>query len=287
MVSPINPGGSESILGSLRQNRSNAQNSISRIASGQQSSFSQNSSSSALAAQLRSEIETLSQASSNIQSGNNLLQSAGGGIDAISQLTQRGREISIQAANGTLSSEQRDALGQELQSITSEIDRISQSTEFNDQSLLDGSLAPDSSQRLDIQTGSNSGDSINLNVVSGTSSQDLGLDNLDLSSSESSLQAAESFSQAENSLNAIQGQIGATSNRLQSTANSLSQRTEGLSQTISNLTGTNIPEEITNLRSNLSQIQASLSALGTQNNQNEATVGRLLNIHNSLLNLLN
>jgi len=278
MVSPINPGGSESILGSLRQNRSNAQNSISRIASGQQSSFSQNSSSSALAAQLRSEIETLSQASSNIQSGNNLLQSAGGGIDAISQLTQRGREISIQAANGTLSSEQRDALGQELQSITSEIDRISQSTEFNDQSLLDGSLAPDSSQRLDIQTGSNSGDSINLNVVSGTSSQDLGLDNLDLSSSESSLQAAESFSQAENSLNAIQGQIGATSNRLQSTANSLSQRTEGLSQTISNLTGTNIPEEITNLRSNLSQIQASLSALGTQNNQNEATVGRLLNI---------
>ncbi len=278
MVSPINSGGSESILGSLRQNRSNAQNSISRIASGQQTSFSQNPSASALSAQLQSEIETLSQASSNIQSGNNLLKSAGGGIDAISQLTQRGREISIQAANGTLSSEQRDALGQELQSITSEIDRISQSTEFNDQSLLDGSLAPDSSQSLDIQTGSSSGDSINLNIISGTSTSDLGLDNLDLSSSESSLQAAESFSQAENSLNAIQGQIGATSNRLQSTANSLSQRTEGLVQTVSNLTGTNIPEEITSLKSNLTQIQASLSALGTQNNQNEATIGRLLNI---------
>lgn len=278
MVSPINSGGSESILGALRQNRSNAQSSISRIASGQQTSFSQNSSASALSAQLRSEIETLSQTSSNIQSGNSLLQAAGGGIDSISQLTQRGREISIQAANGTLSSEQRDALGQELQSITNEIDRISQSTEFNDQSLLDGSLAPDSSQRLDIQTGSSSSDSINLNIISGASSQDLGLDNLDLSSSESSLQAAESFNQAENSLNAIQGQIGATSNRLQSTANSLSQRTEGLSQTVSNLTGTNVPEEITNLRSNLTQIQASLSALGTQNSQNEATIGRLLNV---------
>ncbi len=278
MVSPINSGQSENILSSLRQNRSNAQSSISRIASGQQTGFSQNPSASALSAQLRSEIETLSQASSNIQSGSNLLQSAGGAVDSISQLVQRGREISIQAANGTLSSDQRDALGQELQSITSEINQISQSTEFNGQSILDGSLAPDSSQRLDIQTGSNSNDSINLNVISGTSSQDLGLNNLDLSSSESSLQAAESFSQAESSLNSIQGQIGATSNRLQSTANSLSKRTEGLIQTTSNLTGTNIPEEITSLRSNLTQIQASLSILGSQNNQNEDTIGRLLNI---------
>ncbi len=278
MVSPLNSGQSENILNSLRQNRSNAQNSISKIASGQQTGFSQNPSAASLSAQLRSEIETLSQASSNIQSGNSLLQSAGGGVDAISQLVQRGREVSIQAANGTLSSEQRNALGQELESITSEINQISQSTEFNGQSVLDGSLAPDSSQRLDIQTGSTSSDSINLNVISGTSAQDLGLDNLDLSSPESSLQAAESFSQAENSLNSIQGQIGATSNRLQSTANNLSQRTESLVQTASNLTGTNIPEEITSLRSNLTQIQASLSVLGTQNNQNEATVGRLLNI---------
>lgn len=279
MISPINSGVSKSIFGSLRQSRSNTQNSIFRIASGQQTSFSQNSSASALSAQLQSEIETLSQASSNIQSGISLLQSAGGGIDAISQLTQRGREISTQAAKGTLSLEQRDALGQELQSITSEIDRISQSTEFNDQSLLDGSLAPDSSQRLDIQTGSSSGDSINLNIISGPSSQELGLDNLDLSSSESSLQAAESFSEAENSLNFLQGQFGVTSNRrLQSAANSLSQRTEGLVQYVSSLTGTNIPEEFTNLRSNLTQIQASLSTLGTQNNQNKATIGRLLNI---------
>ncbi len=278
MVSPINSGGSENILKSLRQSRSNAQSSISSIASGQKAAFSQSSSTVSLSAQLRSEIETLSQASSNIRSGGNLLQSAGGGIDAISQLVQRGREISIQAANGTVNAEQREALGQELQSITSEIDRISQSTEFNDQSLLDGSLAPDSSQRVDIQTGSNANDSINLNIISGTGTQDLSLDNLDLSSSESSLQAAESFSQAETSLNAIQGQIGATSNQLQSAANSISQRTESLVQRESSLTGTNIPEEITNLRSDLTRIQASLKVLGVQNNQNEDTIGRLLNI---------
>jgi flagellin len=72
--------------------------------------------------------------------GVNLLSSTGARV--LSPSSYREDAISQQAANGTLSLDQRDALSQELQSISTEIDNISQTVEFNGQILLDGSLAP-------------------------------------------------------------------------------------------------------------------------------------------------
>lgn len=281
MVFPLSPGGSDRILNSLQQNRVNAHKSLTRIASGQRRvSAGDDAAGAAISARLRSEIRVLSQAAQNAEAGGNFIRTAEGGLSAISDLLARGRELSIQAANGTLNPSQRQALAQELDSIKSEVDRIAQSAEFNGQKLLDGSLAPGSANRVDIQVGSTSGSEsqISLNVIDDTGAQALGIDNADISSAEGARQALDIFGQAQARVASLRGQVGTVANRLDSAASGLGRTVENLIRSDSELSDTDLPEEISNLRQNLVQIQASIKVLAIQNRQGSQLLGSLLNI---------
>ncbi|MFQ5716592.1 MAG: flagellin [Nitrospinales bacterium] len=280
MVSPLSSGGSDRILNSLQQNRVNAQKSLTRIASSQRrAAAGDDPAGAAISARLRSEIRVLSQAAQNAETGGNFIRVAEGGLAAISDLLARGRELSIQAANGTLNPSQRQALAQELDSIKNETDRIAQSAEFNGQKLLDGSLASGSANRVDIQVGSTSGSEsqINLNVIDDAGAQALGIDNADISSAESARQTLDVFERAQAKVVSMRGQVGTVANRLDSAATKLGTTVENLIQSDSQLSDANLPEEITSLRQNLVQIQTSIRVLGIQSRQNGQLVGRLLN----------
>ncbi|MDP6839626.1 MAG: flagellin FliC, partial [Planctomycetota bacterium] len=102
----------------------------------------------AISEKMRSQIRSYGVAGRNAQDGISLVQTAEGALNEVSNILSRMRELSVQAANGTMSLTDRQTTDVEFQSLLSEIDRIADSTEFNEISLLDGSTAT-----LDIQVG--------------------------------------------------------------------------------------------------------------------------------------
>lgn len=94
----------------------------------------------AISEKMRSQIRGLSQATSNANDAISLIQTAEGGLQETEDILQRMRELSVQSANGTYTDEDRDQIQLEVDALKAEIDRIAESTEFNEMKLLDGSL---------------------------------------------------------------------------------------------------------------------------------------------------
>jgi flagellin len=89
---------------------------------------------------LKAQVNGLAQAQRNAQDGISLIQTAEGALNETHSILQRMRELTVQAANDTLADSDRDAIKSEMGQLTSEIDRIAKSTQFNGKNLLDGSL---------------------------------------------------------------------------------------------------------------------------------------------------
>ena len=89
---------------------------------------------------MRAQIRGLNQASRNAQDGISLIETADGALDEIHNIVQRMRELSVQAANGTSTEEDKNMIQIEIMELTKEVNRISSDTEFNSIKLLDGSL---------------------------------------------------------------------------------------------------------------------------------------------------
>ncbi len=94
----------------------------------------------AISEKMRSQIRGLSQSSQNAQDGISLVQTAEGSLDETEQILQRMRELSVQASNDTYTDDDKAAIQSEIDQLTTEIDRISTDTEFNNKKLLNGSL---------------------------------------------------------------------------------------------------------------------------------------------------
>ena len=108
---------------------------------------------------MRSQIKGLDKASTNAEDGISLIQSAEGALNEAHSILQRMNELAVQGANDTNQTIDRDAINQELNALTSELDRISETTQFNKQNLLDGSF-----QDKKLQIGANGGQSIGISI---------------------------------------------------------------------------------------------------------------------------
>jgi flagellin len=280
MFGPLNSSSTNQLLNIIEKNKSGLGRSLEKIASGRRlNRAGEDPASNAIATQLRSDIRALSQATRNVDAGSNFIRSAEGGLNTISDLVARGRELSLQAANGTLGDTERQTLNAEFTQIKNEIDRISASSEFNGQKLLDGSLSPQSATQVDIQAGIGSGpeNQINLNVVESTDTQSLQIDQTDISTADGARQALGDLDQASASLSASRGQIGAVANRLVTTSNGLGTTIENLTRSESALADTDLAQEISDLQRGLALTQASIKTLAASLKQNERATGRLIN----------
>jgi flagellin len=108
---------------------------------------------------MRSQIRGLNKASTNAQDGISLIQTAEGALNETHSILQRMNELAVQGANDTNQDVDRDAINQELTALTDEIDRISETTQFNKQYLLDGQF-----NNKKLQIGANAGQSIGINI---------------------------------------------------------------------------------------------------------------------------
>jgi len=93
----------------------------------------------AISNKMRAQLSSLDRANKNANNGRNVIQIADGALNEIESMLQRMNELSIKASNGTLTEDDRNAVQEEMTQLSSEITRISKSTEYNSKTLLDGS----------------------------------------------------------------------------------------------------------------------------------------------------
>lgn len=124
----------------LSQNQNNVSKSLERLSSGLRiNRASDDAAGLAVSEKMRSQIRGLDMAQRNAMDGISLIQTAEGALDTVHSMLQRIRELSVQAANGTNTLEDRNSVQNEVNALTSEISRISNTMEFNTKKLLDGS----------------------------------------------------------------------------------------------------------------------------------------------------
>ena len=121
----------------------------------------------AISEKMRRQIRGLTQASLNSQDGISSVQTAEGALNEVQDMLQRMNELAVKGENGTLTSTDRGYIASEVSQLMSEIDRVKQTTTFNEQSLLDGKFNKD----LQVGAESNKDNKINVEIKSmGTSS---------------------------------------------------------------------------------------------------------------------
>ena len=250
--------------------------SLNKLASGLQiNKAADNAAGLAIAEQLRADIESAGQAQRNISDGASLARVAEGGLSEISDLLARGRELSVQAANGTLNDQQRATINTEINSIQSEIDRITNVTEFNGQQLLSGELAAGAPTQLSIQAGiqNTPNNRVSLNVIEATNTQALGVDTVNVSTQAGAQDAISKFDTAIAQVADRRASIGALENRLESAVTR-----ETLTAAEGAIRGLDYAKETGEFARNQIMSQAAAQTLRTGLSAESGLIGALLNI---------
>lgn len=216
----------------------------------------------AISERLKAQVRSAEQNKRNANDGISLVQTAEGALNEVSNILVRLRELSVQASNGTVSNTDRETLDQEFQSLVSEVNRIGQSTEFNNVKLLDGSSSSVSFQVGFGTTASIDTISVSLEAALSTS---LAIASLDIGSGGSTTSALTSIDAAINTVSSLRGKLGAIQNRLNSTINNLDTRVENLSAANSRIRDVDVAYETADLTRNSILQQASISILAQAN----------------------
>ncbi len=229
----------------------------------------------AISENLRAQIRGLKQASRNAQDGVSLVQVAEGGLNEVSSILIRLRELAVQAASDTIGPVERQFLNVEYDQLVSEVDRIADGTEFNGTGLLSGTGAI-----LDFQVGTRNDPNIDRlsfdasKADANTAALGINLTSVaDKASAQNSLSAIDS---AIVSVSAMRADFGAIQNRLQSTINNVAVNVENLSAANSRVRDVDVAEETADLTRNNILLQAGTAVLA-QANQSSNSALQLLN----------
>lgn len=182
----------------------------------------------AISEKLKANIRSSQQANRNANDGISMIQVAEGGLNESSTILTRLRELAIQSASDTIGDTERDYTDKEYQQLKSELDRISQTTNFNGVNLLDGS-----SEALDFQIGTGNDDFKDritydpAEINSGLA--ELGMDGESVSTKEGAQNSLDLVDQAISTVSGQRATLGALQNRLISTSSNLEVSVENMS----------------------------------------------------------
>lgn len=228
----------------------------------------------AISENLKAQIRGLGQANRNSNDGISLVQVAEGGLNEISNMLIRLRELGVQAASDTIGDTERKFIDVEYQQLKSEIQRVSEVTQFNGYDLLNGTGGV-----LDIQVGVHNDpfkDRISFNTAAADSTMAaLGILTEAVGTKEMAQKSLDVVDNAMVSVNAMRANFGAMQNRLQSTINNLMVAHENLSAANSRIRDTDVAAESSELTRNTILKQAGVSVLA-QANQTQQIALKLL-----------
>jgi len=205
------------------------------------------------------------------------MQTAEGAMVEQTNMLQRMRELSVQAANGTYSSTQRTYLKSEFDALGSQIDDISANSTWNGHQLLDGTDTTGvgaASGQFVFQVGQDSGQTISV-TINDMSLSGLGASGLDISTASGASSAIGSIDSALDTINAARADIGAGINRLTYASDNLTNISSNISASRSTIMDTDYAQASTQL-SKTQIIQQAATAMLAQANQQPQSVLSLL-----------
>lgn len=222
----------------------------------------------AISERLKSTIRSARQANRNANDGISMVQTAEGGLNEVSNIVTRLRELGIQAASDTVGATERGFVDKEVQQLKAEVQRISQVTKWGTTSLLDGT-----SPKFDFQIGVNNSaeeDRITFNSGENNSTLDaLGLAALDYTTKEGAQEALAALDVAQTSVQGMRSNLGALQNRLTSTVDNLSVMEENMSASNSRIRDTDVAQASSEMTRNNILLQAGTATLSQANQVNQ------------------
>lgn len=229
----------------------------------------------AISENLRAQVRGMKQAKRNAQDGISLIQVTEGGLNEVSNILVRLRELSIQSASDTIGDRERSFTDREFQALKSELDRIAASTTFNGTPLLNGQAGI-----FEIQVGTGNNPLTDRVTYDGQGAdvtlQSLGMVGESIATKQGSQLSMGVIDEALNRVNQVRADLGAMQNRLQSTINNLGINEENLEAANSRIRDADLAEEVSEMTKNNILMQAGISVLGQANNSIQSTL-KLLN----------
>lgn len=225
----------------------------------------------AISENLKANIRGSQQAARNAGDGISMIQTAEGGMNEVSNILVRLRELSVQAASDTIGDQERKFTNLEFQQLTTEIDRIANSSTFNGKELLTGN-----GEKLEFQVGVNDNESTDrvsydpslTNITAG----DLGVGSLGITSKVDAQENLSKLDKAIETVNGSRASLGALQNRLQSTINNLEVRVENLSAANSRIRDADVAVESSKLQKANILTQAGTTVLAQANVSKQAAL---------------
>ena len=225
----------------------------------------------AISEKLKANIRGTQQAGRNAGDGISMIQTAEGGLNEVSNILIRLRELSVQSASDTIGDQERKFSDLEFKQLTNEVERISTSTQFNGKFLLKGE-----GDKLDFQIGimnDEKNDRLSYKPEdSSARTKDLGIEGLTVATKVDSQENLEKIDTAINGVNANRATLGALQNRLQSTIANLEVRTENLSAANSRIRDADVASESAELAKGNILSAASTAVLAQANNSGSSAL---------------
>jgi flagellin len=211
---------------------------------------------------MRGQLRGTAMARSNAFNAVSSIQVAEGGLNEVSNILIRLRELGIQAASDTVGDKERGFLNQEARQLIAEADRISKTTQFGDKKLLDGST-----QDLSYHVGAFSGEEnkINYRLEANATSGELGIDSLDVGDKDSAAEALDQVDGALDIVGKMRADFGSIQSRLNSTTSNLDVQYENIAAAKSRISDVDVAKETAELASAQVLQQAAVGVLAQAN----------------------
>lgn len=240
-------------------------NNIARLSSGLKiNSAADDAAGSAVAQGLSAQIGGFEQAAQNANDAVAVLATAEGAYNSISDILVRMRELAVQGASDTLTDTERGYLNTEFGDLISEIDRISDVTEYNGIQLLDGSAGASGAMVFQVGTRNTANDQIGITLTDQDSTA-LGVNAASVANLAGSQAAITTIDTAIDLLATDRATLGATQNQLTIAVDNLATTTENLSAALSGIQDTDIAAESAEFTKNNVLMQAGISMMSQAN----------------------
>lgn len=226
----------------------------------------------AIATSMTSQVKGMSQGIRNANDGISMAQTAEGALNEVTNMLQRQRELTVQASNGTYSTDDLANLQAEMTALNTQIGAVLSNTEFNGQKLFDGTAGPAGDGSVTIQAGANAADTVTLDLSTALTSDATitaaaAVDVTALVGDGSELGV---FDDAIKTISTTRANLGASQNQLESAVNNLSNNITNLTDARSRIEDTDYSAETTALAKAqiLSQASGAMLAQANQSQQN-------------------
>lgn len=256
---------SEMVQKNLKQSSKSETDSLARLSSGSRiASAADDAAGLAIATKLKAETTGMRQATRNANDGISFVQTAEGGLNEVSNILVRLRELSVQASSDTVGVEERGFLDLEYQQLTTEVDRIASSTKFNGKDLLSG----EGGGIVDFQVGTSATEESRIQFdteSSNATSSHLGISGTGVGEKGDALGSISNIDEALSEVSGQRANLGALQNRLQISVSNLEGQTVNLEQARSQIADVDVAEESAKLASSKISKAAGISSLAQAN----------------------